>query len=136
VNLLLPHVDRLGIQMIIWDRRIWSRRSPGSTAYLGVASHRDHLHIEFNWSAARSLTRARVRQILTPAPVPPPVPRPPAPRPEEDIMATKDELRAIIREELERSQVKHHGATRQWIREELSRGIAALTAEIRARIDR
>lgn len=137
LNLLLPHVDRLGIQMIIWDRRIWSRRTPTGAPYRGVAPHTDHLHIEFNWSAARTLTRARVRQIVTPAPPPASVrPSPPPPPRQEDIMASKEELRQIVREEIERSQVKHHGATRTWIREELKRTAQALTAEFRARIGR
>lgn len=64
LNLLLPHVGELGIQLIIWNRRIYSARYPRGAAYTGVVPHTDHLHIELTWAAARTLTRARIRQVL------------------------------------------------------------------------
>ena len=48
--------DRWGVQAVIWDRRIWSRRSPEGRPYNGVNPHIDHLHIELNRRGALSLT--------------------------------------------------------------------------------
>jgi hypothetical protein len=62
--------DRNGIQTVIWDRRIWSRRSPNGRAYTGVNPHTDHLHIELNRSAASSLTVERLGGIPTGTPRP------------------------------------------------------------------
>lgn len=64
LNALLPHVGTLGIQLIIWNRRMYSARYPRGTRYTGVSPHTDHLHIEFTWNAARSLTRGRVQQVV------------------------------------------------------------------------
>lgn len=64
LNTLLPHVGALGIQMIIWNRRIYSARYPRGAAYNGTVPHTDHLHIELTWNAARNLTRSRIRQIV------------------------------------------------------------------------
>lgn len=64
LNLLLPHVGELGIQLIIWNRRSWSAKKPTSAVYRGVSPHTDHLHIEFTWNAARTLTQDRVRVIV------------------------------------------------------------------------
>jgi len=48
--------DRWGVQAVIWDRSIWSRRSPEGRPYNGVNPHIDHLHIELNRRGALSLT--------------------------------------------------------------------------------
>lgn len=64
LNALLPHVGTLGIQMIIWNRRLYSARYPRGTRYTGVSPHTDHLHIELTWDAARNLTRSRVQQVV------------------------------------------------------------------------
>ena len=48
------------MQTIIWNRRIWSARSPNGRPYSGTASHVDHLHIELNRRAAVGLTRAQL----------------------------------------------------------------------------
>lgn len=58
------HGDRLGIQTIIWDRRIYSRSSPEGRTYTGRSPHLDHLHIEETWAAARNLTLATLRAVL------------------------------------------------------------------------
>lgn len=80
LNTLLPHVGALGIQLIIWNRRMYSARYPGGTRYTGVSPHTDHLHIEITWNAANNLTRDRIRQVIgggfTPAPTPMPKPAP------------------------------------------------------------
>lgn len=66
---LLPHVGTLGIQMIIWNRRIYSARYPNGAPYRGIAPHTDHVHIELTWAAAKGLTLSRVRQVLSGTPV-------------------------------------------------------------------
>lgn len=75
LNTLLPHVGELGIQMIIWNRRMYSARYPRGARYTGAIPHTDHLHIELTWAAANGLTRDRIRQIVggrgTPQPGPP-----------------------------------------------------------------
>jgi uncharacterized protein (TIGR03382 family) len=52
---LIQNADALGLQLIIWDRTIWSTtRSPGNRvrAYTGSSPHIDHLHVEVNEEAA------------------------------------------------------------------------------------
>jgi hypothetical protein len=56
--------QRLGIQAIIYDRQIWSARSPDGRPYTGQHPHYDHLHIELTWNAARNLTLATLRSVL------------------------------------------------------------------------
>lgn len=95
VDLLLSSADLLGIQCVIYDRTIWSARSPGGRRYTGRHPHYDHLHIELQWEQARTLTLNRLVEVLggtaekpgdipdpeqeTPKPPPPPEPEPPAP---------------------------------------------------------
>lgn len=59
---LLSYSAELGIQCIIWDRRIWSSRYPhsGWRRYSGVNPHIDHLHVELTWAAAR---RSQVEMV-------------------------------------------------------------------------
>jgi peptidoglycan hydrolase-like protein with peptidoglycan-binding domain len=54
----------IGIQCIIFDRTIWSARSPNGRAYTGVHPHFDHLHIEQTRQSARTLTVARLNALL------------------------------------------------------------------------
>jgi len=64
---LAPHAYRLGIQLVIFDRTIWSaRRRPTGEPYTGVHPHRDHAHVELTWNAARGLTLATLRAVLGP----------------------------------------------------------------------
>lgn len=56
--------DRLGFQFVIFDRRQWSAKNPGGGYYGGTHPHRDHLHIELTWAAARNLTLATLRSVL------------------------------------------------------------------------
>jgi hypothetical protein len=99
VNLLLPHVRALGIQLIIFDRRIWSAKAPLGAVYQGAVDHRDHIHAEFTWNAAYTLTRDRCRVVTggrvpaAPAPsqTPPPYIPPPVTGP------SADDLRVIQR---------------------------------------
>lgn len=64
VKRLGAHGDRLGVQCVIYDRRIWSARSPNGRLYGGVAPHYDHLHIELTPQAGRNLTLATLRAVL------------------------------------------------------------------------
>jgi hypothetical protein len=64
LNTLLPHVGALGIQMIIWNKKVYSARYPRGARYTGVSPHTDHLHIELTWNAASTLTRTRVQQVV------------------------------------------------------------------------
>lgn len=55
-NALVAYSKELGIQCVIWNRRIWSSAYPhsGWRKYNGVASHTDHIHVEFTWARARA----------------------------------------------------------------------------------
>jgi peptidoglycan hydrolase-like protein with peptidoglycan-binding domain len=64
VDLLGSNADKIGLQCIIYDRTIWSKRSPDGRPYEGVNPHYDHLHIELTWQAARELTLATVVAVL------------------------------------------------------------------------
>ncbi|RJK96383.1 peptidoglycan-binding domain-containing protein [Vallicoccus soli] len=65
VRALLPFAGRLGLQALIWDRTIWSARSPGGRPYTGVSPHVDHVHAELTRAGGRDLTRSTVRQALS-----------------------------------------------------------------------
>lgn len=54
---------RLGISVIIHNRRIYSARSPYGRPYGGVP-HLDHVHIEMTRKAARRLSLARAKRVL------------------------------------------------------------------------
>lgn len=54
----------LGLQCIIYDRTIWSAKSPDGRPYTGAAPHFDHLHIEMTRHAARVMTLATFRSVL------------------------------------------------------------------------
>jgi hypothetical protein len=68
-ELLRTRSKELGVQCVIWRRRIWSGSYPdkGFRAYSGTNPHLDHIHAELSWAAARTLTAAKVAQILSPA---------------------------------------------------------------------
>jgi hypothetical protein len=56
---LIDHAHEIGVQVIIWDRSIWSvaRDGHGSVRdYTGPNSHRDHLHVELNADGAAART--------------------------------------------------------------------------------
>ena len=55
-NALVAYSKELGIQCVIWNRKIWSSSYPhsGWRRYRGVASHTDHIHVEFTWARARA----------------------------------------------------------------------------------
>lgn len=74
---LAANASALGLQAIIWNRKIYSARSPRGRNYTGVNPHIDHLHIEMTRDAAKTLTSARINAILGTSPSAPSV-RPPA----------------------------------------------------------
>lgn len=65
LKLLLKNVGKLGIQAIIYERRIYSAKSPGGRPYTGLVPHTDHLHVELTREAGRHLTYATVKKGLT-----------------------------------------------------------------------
>lgn len=58
-NYLVAHAETMGVQLVIWDRSVWSAGQPAArrfSAYHGEAAHDDHLHVEVSTAAAeRSL---------------------------------------------------------------------------------
>ena len=58
------HGQRLGVQAVIYNREIWSQRSPEGRYYGGVHPHNDHLHIELTRAAGSNLTLATLRAVL------------------------------------------------------------------------
>lgn len=74
---LIANCGELGIQRVIWWRRIWTW-GEGWDDYFGESPHTDHLHVEQNWSGAWWLQYAdAVAAVAAHAPHP-------KPRPEED----------------------------------------------------
>lgn len=57
---------RLGISVIIHNRRIYSAKTPNGRPYTGVP-HRDHVHIEMTRKAAAHLSLLRAKRILSAA---------------------------------------------------------------------
>ena len=54
-NAIVAMSKELGVQCVIWNRRIWSSAYPhsGWRAYHGVDPHTLHLHVELTWASAR-----------------------------------------------------------------------------------
>lgn len=65
LKLLLKNVGKLGIQCIIYERRIYSAKSPNGRPYPGLVPHWDHLHVELTREAAAKLTYATIKKVLT-----------------------------------------------------------------------
>ena len=78
---LVDNSAELGVQCVIWDRRIWSGARPaeGWRPYGGVDPHDTHLHVELTRAAGRDLTVATISDVLAPAPPPKPAPAPRGP---------------------------------------------------------
>lgn len=64
VEALCRHGRRLGIDHAIWDRRIWSARSPAGRAYTGRNPHHDHIHLGLTRAAAGKLNLATLIDTL------------------------------------------------------------------------
>jgi len=72
--LLVQNAHALGVQCVIWNRRIWSSSRPTWRPYGGPNPHTDHLHVELTWAGARSLTEEMLERAFgggAPVPVPP-----------------------------------------------------------------
>ncbi|SDL17564.1 Putative peptidoglycan binding domain-containing protein [Lentzea albidocapillata subsp. violacea] len=63
---LINSSAELGVQCVIYNRRIWSGSYPdaGWRPYSGTHPHHDHLHVELSWNSARTLTAQGVQQVL------------------------------------------------------------------------
>ena len=81
---------RLGIQYMIWNRKIWGSYAAGSgwRRYSGASPHTDHVHFSFTWAGARARTSFWTGKVgnvgaapapTLPTPRPPVAPRVPAP---------------------------------------------------------
>jgi hypothetical protein len=84
---------RLGIQYVIWNKRIWGsyNASAGWRPYTGANKHTDHVHISFTWAGARKNTSFWTGRVGNVAAAPRPAPSPvyiPRPRPEPTAPAT------------------------------------------------
>ncbi len=55
---LVENADRIGVQMIIWDRTIWkaSGGTPRDRCYAGTHPHNDHVHVELSLPASHMAT--------------------------------------------------------------------------------
>jgi hypothetical protein len=58
------HGLRLGIQTVIFDRTIWSRKSPDGRRYTGQNPHYDHSHWECDRRAAATLTVEEITRVV------------------------------------------------------------------------
>lgn len=64
VDRIGEHGRRLGVQCAIYDRSIWSARSPQGRYYGGVHPHYDHIHIELTRASGKNLNLATLRSVL------------------------------------------------------------------------
>lgn len=69
---LVLNSAELGIQLVIYRRKVWSCRQPVDAHgaplwrdYHGINPHDDHLHVELTPSAGETLTVARINAIAT-----------------------------------------------------------------------
>lgn len=53
---LIENSEKIGVQLIIWDRTIWRADGTNDASYGGPHPHDDHLHIELNVEAAAAQT--------------------------------------------------------------------------------
>lgn len=84
-DFLVAHSAELGIQCVIYNRRIWSSSYPDAWRnYGGTVPHTDHAHVEQTRHSADTLTVDRIWQIWNGAhakPSPAPAPAPSVGRP-------------------------------------------------------
>jgi hypothetical protein len=83
---------RLGIQYVIWNKRIWGsyNAAAGWRPYTGANKHTDHVHISFTWAGARKQTSFWTGKVgnVAAAPKPPPSVYIPRPHPQPTAPAT------------------------------------------------
>jgi uncharacterized protein YgiM (DUF1202 family) len=64
VELLTPRAKELGIELLIYNRRAWSARTPRGRDYLKGPPHYDHVHIGLTPTAGSKLNYATVEAVL------------------------------------------------------------------------
>lgn len=64
VNALAANGVALGISQVIYNRKIYDRRSPNGRTYRGKHPHYNHLHISFTHGAGQNLTYAYIASVL------------------------------------------------------------------------
>ena len=86
---------RLGVQYVIWNRRIWSSYAPTWRAYSGPSPHTDHVHVSFNWPGAEKRTSFWTGRVVnaTAATVPSAPPPSTAPAPPRTPVAAPPPVR-------------------------------------------
>lgn len=84
---MVRHHAELGVQCVIFARRIWSNTRPTWRPYAGTADHFDHVHIELTREAAAGLTTDIIRQTLE-------TPMPPTPASDDMVRQWQDMLLA------------------------------------------
>ncbi len=69
---------RLGIQYVIWNKRIWGSyaASSGWRRYTGANPHTDHVHFSLSWAGARKETSFWTGSTGSAPPAPQPKPQP------------------------------------------------------------
>jgi hypothetical protein len=55
-NWLVLHAQRIGVQLVIWDKTIWRANGRNDGAYGGPNPHADHIHVELTIEAAAMST--------------------------------------------------------------------------------
>ncbi len=65
-NLLVANADRLGVQEVIFERKIWRNNYQplGWQAYTGADPHNSHVHWALNWAGAQTLTTELIDNII------------------------------------------------------------------------
>lgn len=59
-NAIVNNSKELGVQCVIWNRRIWSSKYPNQwRPYGGENPHIDHLHVELTWASAKRGRKAQ-----------------------------------------------------------------------------
>lgn len=72
-NWLVAHAEEIGVQVVIWNRLIWSGTRPYWRTYTGPNPHIDHVHVELCRRSATELplTLADLEAIWAGTPAPP-----------------------------------------------------------------
>ncbi len=55
-NWLIMNAEKIGVQLIIWDRTVWHADGRNDTRYTGPHPHDDHIHVEVTNEAAAMKT--------------------------------------------------------------------------------
>lgn len=66
VRTLVDHHKQLGVQQVIWARRVWRNTTNRWVRYRGTSPHFDHVHAELTRRAGDQLTRSAIEQIVKP----------------------------------------------------------------------